>query len=161
MVKHVLKAIKERGCTLPHNFVHCTPCEGTPIAGGFVADKGEEKVVLCEEVASRSVVRRTLVHELIHAYDTCRAELDPGNIYHVACTEVRAANLSTDCSFTTELYRMGGPFSIRNHQRECVQRRAVLSVKHNPALGDKDPKEVVASIFERCYRDTAPFPDVP
>ena len=30
----------------------------------------------------------TLTHELIHAYDYCRAELDWNNLGHLACTEV-------------------------------------------------------------------------
>ena len=31
----------------------------------------------------------TLTHELIHAYDYCRAHLDWNNLKHLACTEVK------------------------------------------------------------------------
>ena len=43
-----------------------------------------------------------LTHELIHAYDHCRAEIDVSNLKHHACMEVRASNLSGDCSFVRE-----------------------------------------------------------
>jgi inner membrane protease ATP23 len=39
----------------------------------------------------------TLTHELVHAYDHCRAYVDWTNCVHHACSEVRAANLSGDC----------------------------------------------------------------
>jgi len=39
----------------------------------------------------------TLTHELVHAYDHCRAYVDWSNCVHHACSEVRAANLSGDC----------------------------------------------------------------
>lgn len=42
--------------------------------------------------------RRVLLHELIHAFDFSRAHLDFSDCRHVACTEVRAVNLSEQCS---------------------------------------------------------------
>ena len=30
----------------------------------------------------------TLTHELIHAFDYCRADIDFNNLDHIACTEV-------------------------------------------------------------------------
>lgn len=46
----------------------------------------------------------TLTHELIHTLDYCRAELDWTNIHHLACTEIRAANLSGECFFWKETF---------------------------------------------------------
>ena len=37
---------------------------------------------------------KILLHELIHAFDSCRAHLDFTNKNHVACTEVTLASLS-------------------------------------------------------------------
>lgn len=106
MIKHLMRAIKERGCTVPSDFLMCAPCAGgkarPAIAGGFVHEKGQEKVVICEEVASRKLARRTLVHELIHAYDACRAHLDFDNIYHVACTEVSACDELARAALTAD-----------------------------------------------------------
>lgn len=41
--------------------------------------------------------RRILAHELVHAFDFARAKIDTANIDHIACTEIRAANLSGEC----------------------------------------------------------------
>ena len=43
-----------------------------------------------------------LTHELLHAFDHCRAEVDPFDLRHHACMEVRAASLSGDCEFKRE-----------------------------------------------------------
>ena len=37
----------------------------------------------------------TLTHELIHAYDHCRAHLDWNNLQHLACTEVSNTVINT------------------------------------------------------------------
>lgn len=47
---------------------------------------------------SQGMVQGVLTHEMIHMFDFCRNELDFKNIDHLACTEIRAANL-THCSF--------------------------------------------------------------
>lgn len=44
----------------------------------------------------------TLTHELVHTLDYCRAEIDWTNLLHLACTEIRAANLSGECFFWKE-----------------------------------------------------------
>lgn len=46
------------------------------------------------------MVQGVLAHEMIHMFDYCRNELDFKNMEHLACTEIRAANL-THCSFTS------------------------------------------------------------
>lgn len=46
------------------------------------------------------MVQGVLTHEMIHMFDYCRNELDFRNMEHLACTEIRAANL-THCSFTS------------------------------------------------------------
>src|SRR5690242_3439257 len=71
------------------------------------------QTLMCgNHLTSFSSFETVLTHELIHAYDTCRAEVDMNNVAHVACTEVRASNLSGDCSFTAQVKL--GNFGIRN-----------------------------------------------
>lgn len=41
--------------------------------------------------------RRVLLHELLHAFDFARAKIDTNNCKHIACTEIRATNLSEQC----------------------------------------------------------------
>ena len=44
----------------------------------------------------------------------------------------------------------------------CIRRRAVLSVSMNPACqGPGVAEKAVDGVFDRCFRDTAPFDRVP
>lgn len=46
-------------------------------------------MVICENVAKTSnAVCTTLAHEMIHAFDDCRAKVNFKNLDHLACTEV-------------------------------------------------------------------------
>ena len=58
-------------------------------------DPDAKEVILCEDnLTSQNQLNRILTHELIHAFDVCRAHYDNNNLEHLACSEVRAANLS-------------------------------------------------------------------
>lgn len=97
------------------------------------------------------------MHELIHAYDHCRAkDLDWTNCEHHACTEIRAASLSGDCDFIMEAKR--GNLSLAGQHQKCVRRRAILSVSMNPYC-EKDgcAEKAVDAVFSKCFEDTAPF----
>lgn len=48
--------------------------------------------------SNENMVRTVLLHEMIHMFDYCRNDLNVKNIDHLACTEIRAANLA-HCSF--------------------------------------------------------------
>lgn len=105
-------------------------------------------------------VTRTLAHELVHAYDGCRAAVDWADCAHVACTEVRAANLSGDCDFSVELARRplgmaANPWA--GHQAVCVRRRAELSVGSHAACAGARAREAVDRVWAACYADHAPF----
>jgi inner membrane protease ATP23 len=145
----------------------CTPCgELGETSMAFFTHSREDntkKVVLCEErfeadakhkITSTKEVRRTVLHELIHAYDHCRADIEEDSCEHMACSEVRAALLSGDCNFMTELKRRNVGFSGQG--MACVKRRAQLSVEGKPACREK-AKETVDKVFDRCFKDTAPF----
>lgn len=65
-------------------------CDGAnaKVVGGFRPERG---VALCHNnLTSQADLENTLTHELIHAYDHCRAKgMDWTNCEHHACTEVR------------------------------------------------------------------------
>ncbi|KFM24793.1 ADP-ribosylation factor GTPase-activating protein AGD7 [Auxenochlorella protothecoides] len=102
-------------------------------------------------------VDNALTHELIHAYDHCRAaSLDWASLEHHACSEIRAASLSGDCNYRMEVMR--GNFSLQKQHQVCVRRRAELSVGMNPhCRGPGEAAAAVDAVFDRCFRDTAPF----
>ena len=78
----------------------------------------------------------------------------------MACTEIRAANLSGDCDFADELRRSGPRLRIAGVQQECVRKRTVQSLAMHAACAGwpaDDIRRVVDDVFPACYADTAPF----
>lgn len=76
------------------------------------------QIVVCQNVArSEGVVQGVLAHEMVHMFDYCRHKLDFQNLEHLACTEIRAANL-THCSFLSA-WGQGdaSPFRISEQHR--------------------------------------------
>jgi hypothetical protein len=115
------------------------------------------EIYLCQEnVTGPKHAHTILVHELIHAIDICRAKVDPiRNCMQLACTEIRAENLSGECNPSWEFLR-GRLSSILGHGQECVRRRAIDSVMANPNC-TAQAENYVDAAMERCYADTFPF----
>jgi inner membrane protease ATP23 len=115
------------------------------------------EIYLCaEHVTGPKHANTILAHELIHAIDMCRAKMDPlRNCMQLACTEIRAENLSGECNMSWEFLRAKLD-SYMGHGQDCVRRRAIDSVRANPNCTDKAELFVDAAM-ERCYADTFPF----
>jgi mitochondrial inner membrane protease ATP23 len=204
-VHTLLKKINASGCALASDPIVCEDAfGGAPVAGAFDSDK--RAVVMNPAVPESFLTQdewtRAVTHELVHAFDACRVKLEPQNCSHIACTEVRAANLSGDCDFGVELARLTpvrlAAQGLSGHQQACVRRRAELSLsmheqcRSGPAGGPAvaaaaaageavaaaraattaaDAAEAaarraaasahvsrtVASVFDACYADAAPF----
>jgi len=74
--------------------------------------------------------------------------------------QIRASNLSGECKWNQEFLR--GNMGLHKQQQECVRRRATLSVAMNPNCADEaTAQQAVQQVWERCYRDSAPFDRVP
>ncbi|CAM9907478.1 unnamed protein product [Ascophyllum nodosum] len=135
-VKFLREKLENLGCEMPQESFSCQPCEGMEISGGFVPPTTKDtraQVVLCDDKeVTQTMVDHTMAHELVHAYDQCRVKLDRSNCLHVACTEIRASNTSGECSFNMEFLR--GNWRWGGQQKECVKRRAELSLKATPGL---------------------------
>jgi inner membrane protease ATP23 len=159
-VKFMRDKMQELGCSTGNDqfSIVCEPCESEGIIGRF--DAPNLKLILCSDniqkfKLKRDLVERAVFHELIHAYDHCRVELDPGNCDHIACTEVRAAHLSGDCDLNQEINRRN--FHFKAQGMACAKRRAQLNVQSHPHCAGEKGIEAVARVFDACYSDTAPF----
>lgn len=88
-------------------------------SGGY--DPETNQIVICQNTAKgRGIVQGILTHEMIHMFDYCTNNLDFKNVEHLACTEIRAANLA-HCSFLGA-YMQGDAdyFNIKKrHQVDC------------------------------------------
>ncbi|XP_072002923.1 mitochondrial inner membrane protease ATP23 homolog isoform X3 [Engystomops pustulosus] len=136
----------------------CEECDGQ-VGGGF--DSSTSEIVICQNtVNDQTTMNRMLTHELIHAYDHCRAHVDfLNNIQHLACTEIRAASLSGDCSLGNELSRF--KFGIKQHHQACVRDRAVRSIVAARKFSQETAEKAVDEVFESCFNDREPFGRIP
>lgn len=158
-VRYMLDAMMKAGCEVcvPRHLV-CEPC-GPRVAGGF--DPYRQQIVLCENnIYSQGHMDETLTHELVHSYDYCRAQLDWDNLRHLACTEVRAANLSGECFFWKETFARL-KFGWKKHHQTCVKERASKSMQCVRDMTDAEARAAVDSVFQTCFMDTDPFERVP
>ena len=167
-VKFLVDKITDLGCALPPDFFECQVCPPHR-RGGFMPPSRDpstgrfrpSKIAICEGANPEGQVgvNITLAHELIHAYDHCRAKIRWDNCAQHACTEVRAANLSGDCKFSREIDR--GFYAFKGQQQRCVKRRALISVLANPSCSEVEGKAALDKVFAACYADTAPFEYAP
>ena len=134
--------------------------------GGY--DTKSKQLLICSNLPG-NLVELTLVHELVHAYDDCRGRLSStnndtsANSKLIACSEIRAAQLSGDCGLLQEAMRGRwpplNPFKLQDHLASCVKRRAILSMNINhlcpddPALNEK----IVLQEWDSCFNDKQPF----
>jgi len=157
-VRTLIDALRDLGCDPGplREFIECRP-KSSQMMGGFSTSARPRVLMMEENLPYQSVFDATLVHELVHAYDSCRAAVDWSNRYHLACTEVRASSLSGECGFVQELNR-GQPGFLKHHQA-CVRRRAALSVAmaYGGTKATEGDVSAVNAVYSRCYRDTAPF----
>merc|ERR1719223_2426243 len=94
-VQCMFRAMENAGCGVdPFKFVQCMHCPQM-LAGALTQEEGRSmEICMCQNrVGSQRHFDHVLTHELIHAYDVCRAEVDFSNPLHHACTEIRAANI--------------------------------------------------------------------
>ncbi|XP_069620592.1 mitochondrial inner membrane protease ATP23 homolog isoform X2 [Ranitomeya imitator] len=136
----------------------CEDCDGS-VSGGFDADTSE--IVLCQNnIHNQPHMDRVVTHELIHAFDHCRAHVDWfNNIRHLACSEIRAANLSGDCSLSNEISRFN--FGLKQHHQACVRDRALRSILAVRQISREAAEKAVNDVFESCFNDYEPFGRIP
>jgi inner membrane protease ATP23 len=177
-VHKMAESIEALGCKLPMNFFTCRKCS-VDITGGFkveaITTNGSSssaatdyipKIIACENKAQNETydsLRNTIVHELVHAYDLCRSNLDTRNCKILACTEIRATALSGECDVTSNFARgkavkLTGPIgdNFMSSYKDCVRRRAVQSLNLTSHCKEVSEKAVDA-VFNTCYRDEAPL----
>mmetsp|Transcript_31314 Transcript_31314/g.82076 ORF Transcript_31314/g.82076 Transcript_31314/m.82076 type:complete len:218 (-) Transcript_31314:40-693(-) len=160
-VMFMLQHLERIGCPVEvDKHIVCEPCpQHMPINGVF--DDGRNEIVLCENnLISERTTADVLTHELIHAYDKCRAKVDFKNPEHLACTEIRAANLSGDCFLWKEFFNRFN-FNFQGGHKKCVRRRAARSIV---AVTNDDYDAAYAAIdrvWDTCFNDTEPFDEIP
>ncbi|XP_012272586.1 mitochondrial inner membrane protease ATP23 homolog [Orussus abietinus] len=156
LVQLMLGALKSSGCEFDFSrHVSCEMCS-VKVSGGY--DPELNQIVICQNVArSKEMVQGVLVHEMIHMFDYCRNKLDFKNIDHLACTEIRAANLA-HCGFLSACTEGQASFiNIREAHQKCVKNKAMLSVLAVRKISQEEAMAAVERVFPKCYKDLEPI----
>lgn len=155
----LIAAMKQSGCTVFNDrHFSCENCDGC-VSGGF--DSATSQIVLCQNnIRHQSHMNRVVAHELIHAFDHCRAHVDWfKNVKHLACSEIRAANLSGDCTLMNEIARF--KFGLKGHHQTCVRDRAIRSILAVRKVSRETAEKAVDEVFDACFNDLEPFGRIP
>ncbi|XP_042054374.1 mitochondrial inner membrane protease ATP23-like isoform X2 [Salvia splendens] len=156
-VKFLKENLEKSGCRIGTNFIKAVHCQGrltSRFARGFAIQ------VCSNNLRCEDEVVQVVIHELVRAYDECRAaNLDWTNCTHHACNEIRANHLSGYCHLKRELLR--GNLNIKGHEQECVWRRAMKAVIGNPYCSEIEAEDAMKFVWSSCYNDTAPFDRAP
>lgn len=155
LVKLMMAAIKSSGCEIDiGRHISCEVCDNK-ITGGY--DPHLNQVIICQNTATtRNKVQSTLSHEMVHMFDYCRNNMNLHNIDHLACTEIRAANLC-HCSFLGAVTRGKASFiNVKQTHQECVKDKAVRSIMALKNLSKDEATAAVLRVFTKCYNDLEP-----
>lgn len=103
------------------------------------------------------LVQGVLTHELIHMFDYCKNQLDFKNLDHLACTEIRAANLA-HCSFLSAVSNGDASFfNIKEAHQYCVRNKALSSILAVRTVSEVDAMKAIDRVFPKCYSDLEPI----
>ncbi|KAL9130484.1 MAG: hypothetical protein Q9217_001356 [Psora testacea] len=157
IVRFMTEKVDGLGANITSKHFACNFCVEMK-AGGFNPDYGME---LCaNKLTSRRHQEQVMAHELMHAYDHMRFEVDWNDLRHAACSEIRASGLSGECGFVQQFWRHGQHKITRGYQ-DCVKRRAILSMVARPNCKDElQAAKVVNEVWDSCLTDTRPFDEV-
>ena len=152
-IRLMLTGLKEAGCTVtPHRHLVCEPECSPEVSGGY--DQQTNQVVICSNIClTPHKVEEILGHELVHLYDFCTINLDLTKSDHLACTEIRAANLA-HCKnqfFDTISRQQWTSHSDR------VKHKAASSVRVIKGISQSEALKIVENVFTRCYQDLEPI----
>lgn len=156
IVKIMMAALKSSGCPIDiRRHISCEVCDYS-VSGGY--DPELNQIVVCQNVSTREgMVQGVLAHEMIHMFDYCRNELDFKNMEHLACTEIRAANL-THCSFVSAWSQGDASFSkISKAHQDCVKTKALYSVLAVRQISKMEAISIIEKVFPKCYADLEPI----
>ncbi|KYN31370.1 Mitochondrial inner membrane protease ATP23 like protein [Trachymyrmex septentrionalis] len=156
IIKLMMGALRSSGCEVDiRRHISCEVCNPI-VTGGY--DSEFNQIVICQNSAyNENMVRAVLLHEMIHMFDYCRNKLDVKNIDHLACTEIRAANLG-HCSFMSSLLQGDSSFiNIKATHQNCVKHKALLSVMAVHKVSKEVAEAAIERVFTKCYNDLEPI----
>ncbi|KAF2746327.1 mitochondrial inner membrane protease-like protein ATP23 [Sporormia fimetaria CBS 119925] len=157
VVKFMKDEVAKLGGDINDKNVICRMCTKDQ-SGGFHIDHG---ILLCaNQFRNKGHQEDTMAHEIVHAWDHLKFKVEPTNLRHQACLEIRASTLSGECRFTREFFTKN-QWRITEQLQRCVRRRATLSMMARPGVKDDvHAAKIVNEVFDSCFNDTRPFDEI-
>ncbi|KAJ0402085.1 hypothetical protein ATCC90586_000270 [Pythium insidiosum] len=143
------------------------------VGGGNAKDPKEAQYERAGEMLENSLTKCPRVKFLADIMERMGCKMEAGFFSIVECDGpinggfhlgeerepgVRAAALSGDCDWKYEFFRKN--FNVAKQHQICTRRRAKLSIQSNPSCQGKED-ECLDKVFESCYKDVAPFREIP
>jgi inner membrane protease ATP23 len=170
-VHTIIDAIEDMGCPIPKDFFVCRSADKSTanVGGQFQSYRRDPKndpssdsklpqIVMYDHdlnILHQPTFSNTLVHELVHAYDSCKMKIEGSNCLAKACTEIRAMSQSGECAYWQEI-RRGHGFGVQGKGKECIVRRAELSVAAHAECRDV-AKDAVLAAYDFCSKQKEPL----
>jgi len=131
MIRHMLAALKSSGCPVDiTKNISCEMCQkGNDIQHYGNYDEKFNQVFLCANNINNDVgkVHGALLRQLFYMFDRCVNKYDFNNPDHLACTEIRKANLA-NCNYMAYMWTNGANFAVRREHENCVKLKAFESL---------------------------------
>ncbi|KAF2113476.1 mitochondrial inner membrane protease ATP23 [Lophiotrema nucula] len=157
VIRFMREEVGKLGGDLNEKNIHCRMCTKEQ-SGGFHIDHG---ILLCaNKFRNQGHQEDTMAHEMVHAWDHLKWKVEPDNLKHQACLEIRASTLSGECRFTREFFTRN-QWKITEQLQNCVRRRATLSLMARPGVKDDvHAAKIVNEVWESCFKDNRPFDEI-
>ncbi|XP_044751201.1 mitochondrial inner membrane protease ATP23 homolog [Coccinella septempunctata] len=156
LVKLMMGALKKSGCEIDiRRHISCEECSPN-VSGGY--DPILNQVVVCQNTVTRpGMVQAVLTHEFIHMLDSCQNKLDFNNLEHLACTEIRAANLAHCSWLSAWINGDTSIFKFKETHQYCVKNKALSSIMAVRDVTEEEAMKAINKVFTKCYNDLEPF----
>ena len=158
----LISAIRsDANCIVPT--IYCGCCDAAGQFGGSARSCSGMVTICTNKIISSSHVYETIVHELIHAYDSCKGT-DFGNCEQRACSEIRAYKNSGQCQLggyhRKKVYAptgvSGRPIWYYEPEEECIKRGAKASTLKDWKCASNIDK-YIDDAYKNCAGNTDPF----
>ena len=159
LLKILWNAIEAQGCTLDLNrnisCEMCPPGDGIESLGTF--DKKTNQVVICANNARGYNCCGALYWNMMEMFDKCYYKTDYKNVDHLACTEIRKANLAPISFYNAGKQVYSANFEINQMHKVHVKEVAIESLVKTKFVSEDVAKEAVTKVFDKCYNDLEPI----
>lgn len=140
------------GLVLPNDLVSCKICDNDMSSYYFYSQK---KIIICANNVVDKEFTQVVTRQVVSAYDDARADIDPKNPSHIACTTVRGVNLSGECLS----HKSFNFFNKYTRYISCVKEKATKEMMKNKNLKmtAEAADEEIHEVWDTCFNDYEPF----